>query len=390
MKKHYRHENDCLNCGAELQGKYCHVCGQENLQIKESFGHMITHAVSDYFHFDHQFFHTLKPLFFKPGKLTNEYMAGKRVQYLHPVKMYIFISLVYFVLLFSHSDKEMDNTGSSKKNAATEIADAANHVKNNTALTKEQKRVIQAALNRISAQNGGKTDTTQFVETLKIKTTQAGKQDTTYVFDKFTVTKGKTGDLDTTYNYNGLSDFVIANTDGGTYDKYLNDQQKLPADKRDNFLERYFHKKKYAWKEKGGENTQKMISEGVKHNAPKMMFLLLPLFALILKITFYKNKKFYVEHLIFSFHFHCFLFLFLVIMMLIKMAVPDDWLQVDKFFNYAGIAGVLWYLYRSLRVVYHRSVFRTITKMTGITMTYMMSLSISLILLVLITAIFEV
>src|SRR5476651_968894 len=101
MKKHYRTENDCLNCGATLQGKFCHVCGQENLQMKESFGHMMTHAISDYFHFDDQFFNTLKPLLFKPGKLTNEYMAGKRVRYLHPVKMYIFISLIFFILLFS-------------------------------------------------------------------------------------------------------------------------------------------------------------------------------------------------------------------------------------------------------------------------------------------------
>ena len=69
MKKHYRDEDDCLNCGVALQGKFCHTCGQENLQIKESFGHVLNHAVSDYFHFDHQFFHTLKPLFFKPGFL---------------------------------------------------------------------------------------------------------------------------------------------------------------------------------------------------------------------------------------------------------------------------------------------------------------------------------
>src|SRR5882762_10431169 len=104
MKKHYRHENDCLNCGTILQGKFCHNCGQENLQIKESFGHMMNHTISDYFHFDHQFFHTLKPLLFNPGKLTIEYMAGHRVQYLHPVRMYIFISLVYFLLLFKTSD----------------------------------------------------------------------------------------------------------------------------------------------------------------------------------------------------------------------------------------------------------------------------------------------
>src|SRR6201989_1171381 len=106
MKKHYRKETDCLNCGAELQGKFCHVCGQENLQIRENFGHMMNHAISDYFHFDHQFFHTLKPLLFQPGKLTNEYMAGRRVQYLHPIKMYIFISLIFFILMFKHNQEE--------------------------------------------------------------------------------------------------------------------------------------------------------------------------------------------------------------------------------------------------------------------------------------------
>jgi len=106
MKKHYRHENDCLNCGTELEGKFCHHCGQENLQIKENFGHLMNHAISDYFHFDHQFFHTLKPLLLQPGKLTNEYMAGRRVQYLHPIKMYIFISLIFFILIFKHGQEE--------------------------------------------------------------------------------------------------------------------------------------------------------------------------------------------------------------------------------------------------------------------------------------------
>ena len=155
MKKHYRHENDCLNCGTQLQGKYCHSCGQENLQIKESFGHMITHAVGDYFHFDHQFFHTLKPLFLSPGKLTNEYMAGKRVQYLHPVKMYIFISLVYFVLLFSNSGHGDERVKHDKKSASVEWTDSNNHIKKRQPLSPEQKNSIQNTLNAISAKTGG-------------------------------------------------------------------------------------------------------------------------------------------------------------------------------------------------------------------------------------------
>ena len=390
MKKHYRHETDCLNCGSELQGKYCHSCGQENLQIKESFSHMIVHAVSDYFHFDHQFFHTLKPLFFSPGKLTIEYMAGRRVQYLHPVKMYIFISLVYFVLLFSHSDQEKENENNTKKPTATEMADAANHVKNNSNLTAEQKRAIQSALNRISAQNGGKTDTTHQLEKIKIKEGKEGKPDTTFVFEKFTVKKGAAG-LDTTYSYDGVSDLLISVAKEANYDQYEANQQKLPAGKRDNFVKHYVNKKAYAWKAKGDErSTQKMIVEGVKHNVPKMMFLLLPLFALMLKISFYKNKKFYVEHLIFSFHFHCFMFLFLTVLMLIKMAVPNTWLAIDSFCNWAGVIAILWYLYRSLRVVYQRSPFRTITKSIGLFFSYTLALCISLVILLIVTAIISV
>ena len=144
MKKHYRHENDCLNCGTTLEGKFCHNCGQENLQIKESFGHMMNHAISDYFHFDHQFFHTLKPLLFKPGYLTNEYMAGRRVQYLHPVKMYIFISLVYFLLLFQggHQDAKENNTAAKPANTQKVIDSVNREIANDKGVTAEQKKQI--------------------------------------------------------------------------------------------------------------------------------------------------------------------------------------------------------------------------------------------------------
>src|ERR1700742_2970029 len=126
MKKHYRQENDCLNCGTTLQGHYCHVCGQENLQIKESFGHMMNHAISDYFHFDHQFFHTIKPLLFKPGYLTNEYMAGRGARNLHPVKMYIFISIVYFLLVFQSGARVVNvNNTPAKVTTAKAALDSA-------------------------------------------------------------------------------------------------------------------------------------------------------------------------------------------------------------------------------------------------------------------------
>src|ERR1700740_370852 len=117
MKKHYRKENDCLNCGAILEGRFCHNCGQENLEMKESFRPMMRHAISDYFHFDDQCFSTLKPLLFKPGKLTVEYNSGHRASYLHPVKMYIFISVIYFLLLFQSNGEPVKVQDTSDKAA---------------------------------------------------------------------------------------------------------------------------------------------------------------------------------------------------------------------------------------------------------------------------------
>lgn len=357
MKKHYRHENDCLNCGSELQGKYCHSCGQENLQIKESFGHMITHAVSDYFHFDHQFFHTLKPLLFSPGKLTNEYMAGRRVQYLHPVKMYIFISLVYFLVLFSSKNREVIQIDGGKPGDKKELAkrkkareSVAKSIKENSALSQEQKKRALVAI------------------------------------EQFETKKRKDGTIDTIYKGDG--DMFLTTSKDTSYEQYLTAQQKLPPAKRDGFLQRYYNKKAIAWNNRGGTNSKEMIGEAVKHNTPKLMFFLLPMFALMLKMTFYKNKKFYVEHLIFSFHLHCFLFLFLTLVMLIGLAVPDKWDNIEEGLQTFATISVLLYLYLSLKAVYKRSVWRTITKMFGLMMSYLTVFGISFVILVIISAIF--
>jgi len=287
MSKHYRKENDCLNCGSTLQGKFCSNCGQENLEIHESFGHMMNHAISDYFHFDHQFFNTLKPLLFKPGFLTNEYMAGRRVKYLHPVKMYIFISIVYFLLAFQH--KETQQPVNIKFNASTEK--------------------------------------------------QANKQTNK------------------------------ANPDS-TYEQYQATQLKLPQNKRDGAILHWGTKKAYAYSKKYGKNSLEVFQEQVQHNIPKSMFVLMPLFALGLLIAFRKNKKFYVEHLIYSFHFHCFLFLFSSAIIIIAMLLPANWTALSYILPLLEIFFVLIYFYKSLRAVYHRSAFRTITKMIGISLSY--------------------
>ncbi|RYG07145.1 MAG: DUF3667 domain-containing protein, partial [Chitinophagaceae bacterium] len=87
-----RKEKDCLNCGRIVEENFCPHCGQENIVVKEDALHMVSHAVADYFHFEHKFFGTIKPLLLKPGALTKAYVDGKRVSFIHPIRLYIFIS----------------------------------------------------------------------------------------------------------------------------------------------------------------------------------------------------------------------------------------------------------------------------------------------------------
>ncbi len=100
-----RKEKACLNCGAAIYGRYCHICGQENIETKESFWHLVKHFIEDITHFDGKFFNSLKYLLFKPGFLTTEYLRGKRSSYLHPIRMYIFTSVFFFLIYFSFYQK---------------------------------------------------------------------------------------------------------------------------------------------------------------------------------------------------------------------------------------------------------------------------------------------
>ena len=96
-----RKEKNCLNCQTTVIGRYCHQCGQENLEPKETVWHLVQHFFNDITHFDGKFFATVKLLLRKPGFLSAEYIAGRRMSYLNPIRMYVFTSAFFFIILFS-------------------------------------------------------------------------------------------------------------------------------------------------------------------------------------------------------------------------------------------------------------------------------------------------
>jgi len=100
----------CLNCGTYLSEDdlFCSHCGQKRLEREDmSFRHLIGDSFLDYFHFDSKFFRTILPLLYRPGWLTLEYMKGRRKSYVEPFKLFLVISVIYFLLLpFSKDEPE--------------------------------------------------------------------------------------------------------------------------------------------------------------------------------------------------------------------------------------------------------------------------------------------
>lgn len=89
---------NCLNCGAELQGEFCHACGQKAVAMHVGMHDFLHEAAHEFAHWDGKILQTVKLLIIKPGQLTKEFLAGRRARYLSPLRLYLTVSLIFFTL----------------------------------------------------------------------------------------------------------------------------------------------------------------------------------------------------------------------------------------------------------------------------------------------------
>lgn len=311
MSGKYRKEKDCLNCGHQVEAHFCSYCGQENIIVKEDALHMVVHAVSDYFHFESKFFGTIKPLLLQPGVLTQKYVDGKRASYLHPIKLYIFISIVFFlVALGGNEERETE-----KKSAqpALEKDSLGNH----KASTKKDVTKI----------NVGGVD---IIGTIKEENEKAEQDRSQAIAIKGNWKKDR----------------------DSTVEAYEKRQLSLPKEERNGYLVSKFKKQfiKVSYSRDAGNKAGK----AVVHNIPKLMFLLLPLFALLLKLVYIDKKKYYFEHLIYSFHLHSAIFLAVLISTFVTWSIGYLY-DISNFTTALCFFYIVWYLYKSLRTFYGNS-----------------------------------
>lgn len=91
----HTHEQACLNCGAVLVGSHCHECGQAAHVHRtiSAFFHDLLHGV---FHFEGKIWRTVPMLVWHPGRLTREYIDGRRASYVSPIALFLFVVFLSF------------------------------------------------------------------------------------------------------------------------------------------------------------------------------------------------------------------------------------------------------------------------------------------------------
>ncbi len=375
-----RKEKNCLNCGAEVAGRYCQVCGQENTEPKETFLVLVSHFFNDITHFDGKFFSTVKLLLTKPGFLSAEYLKGRRSSYLHPIRMYVFTSAFFFIIFFSLFNPEsIFKENRSDEEQLTELTDASANLKEQLTITQSAdsiaatRRSIDKIDRRIAFLKAAlavkKDKEEKELATLKLKQDSARKNGGT-VSDAPVKKPAKifsVGPLPKT-NDSGVTrtDYFTATSTLRSAAAYDTFQNELPAAKRDGwFINTVTHKAILLMaksKLNGAGGAQALFVEKWMHTLPQALFVSLPAFALLLLMLYSRRKFYYADHGIFAIHVYCASFIILLVYFgADKLQAVSGWKWLDLVKGIL-VLGVFFYLYKAMHNFYQQGRFKTILK----------------------------
>jgi hypothetical protein len=326
----------CENCGAALSGPYCGQCGQPAIDYRRSFGHVLVDVLNEFLNWDSKFFATIALLIVKPWRLTNEFVAGHRVRYVHPLRLYLLASILFFFAVnYGAKGIRFDPTkfpDEKRAEVAAAIADKRGEIETELSkenLTADQRQKVQKALDYLTKPSATTTPTPEETPSptpapSASPTAESGQQ---------------------TYGPVGDRPFVVFDDAKSTtpFERWIEGRAK----------------------EKMGEHGTKMglFISTLFSNLPYMMLCCIPLFALVLKVLYIRRRLFYIDHLIYALHIHTFFYAGIMLIVLVTIGLNR--------FAPGAIAGwliaLLWIafvtqIFLSIRYVYRQGWFISIFK----------------------------
>ncbi len=291
---------DCSNCGTPLLGPHCYHCGQPIQGLVRHFTSIIGDFLDSVLDFDARIFRTLWPLFARPGFLSNEYFAGRRVRYVSPVRLFVFLSIVtFFIAQFATPDLGGDAV---KFDGDNTIARAATIAEVEAARDKALQELTQARSQIPDSVPGARAGVDAGISQVRRQARQRIEQLRTASTDKTAAKADATAQDDTSndISFNGRPWDPVANPITvswlpGFANRWLNQQA---GHGKDNIAR--------LQKDPG------LFKDAVLSALPSTLFVLLPIFALMLKIAYLFKRRLYMEHLIVALHSHAFLCLALL------------------------------------------------------------------------------
>ncbi len=265
---HQTEQVKCKNCDHEFSGKYCPNCGQSVKELERPIRFMIADFMGTIITFDTRIIKTLYAVLLQPGKLTVDYLAGKRARYMPPFRFYLFISFVMFLLISTVTNKSIDNNYDVTKdgiiNTTNEISAITDSIKTGQdSIFVSTRQIIQQEL------DSAHIDSTNLEHLNDISSDVVG-----FITDM----EGSLDDNDSKY--------------AKTIKKIL-DYPELYINK----LYQYT-----SWS----------------------LFLFMPAFAFFLWVLFHRSKKLYIGHLIFALNIHSFIFSITAVIILTNMIFPNQ------------------------------------------------------------------
>ncbi len=369
---------NCLNCGEVLRGQHCSHCGQRARVRVLSLGSLLRDLLGDIANFDSRVWRTLKPLAFQPGALTVEFLRGRRTHYSPPFRMYLILSVAFFLLTTVGGNPadvlnfEVGNDGKGGANLTLEPGEQAPPANGPAATT-----------NKVTGKAASPAP--KAAPKLDPERERIINEIVKHIPDRADRAQART---ELEQDFGAMTPEQVAPIKRLVDDPCGPDNLKIGIG---------LGKRTEA---RARDACRKIVADGkgfgraVYENIPKMMFIFLPLIAVMMFVLYLGSGRYYVEHLLFFVHYHAFFFLcgIAVLMlersssMLVGTIVGSGLKTVENILTAVLMVYVPYYLYRAMRRVYGQGRVVTLVKFSFLVVGYLVFMSLTVLGLLAYTA----